>query len=404
MILFCAKSVDADSPLRDSHDALLYHWPNNPPTNVVDATPALAAAQLVAEVPELFISGVVQTPLKPTVRSFRQIRTQIASSIARHIVPATFSAAPSRPIPVRPSPALVASTYPSTPNVLTRKPRTSPPERDPANRTLSRRPPIAQPSDLLSPKDRMLAANLKPSKITATAAGSGLNSQVVCRFVSWGFGWLLIGVPFAFIPLNPLFQNRAPPSTDNPCPPVADQGFSIIAKPQQSGWLLEHLEVSIPVGDRPNDLFTPLPTVQDQGERTAAAVGSRKLVTAAAPTTDPDVPPNQTTSSSTPKLPVVKPFSRARRYFCDVSFVYDPLSSVSGTMTVRMTPVSVAVADISQSQDISFVIQETQINWVPQQTYEVQIVEKYREWPGDKTLSGFATTTLTIVGADIPPG
>ncbi|KAL1878933.1 hypothetical protein Plec18167_004228 [Paecilomyces lecythidis] len=360
-------------------------WPGNPNSNVVGPTPALVGAQLVAGIPRLFLSTVSSTTPKADFPSARQLPLAVM----------TVNTAPGGPTSVSlehttTTETLIPTNYSSQEEVKESTATLDTPEQlfgtPGSGRLLMER----RGFDL-----RPLLSEGSMVNLTTPKRGD-LPPQMSCKFVCGGYG--------AYGPLFSILRDHSELSPGNPIvnpkTPLlssVDQGFSIIAQPKEHGWYLEYVEVSIPVGNRPSDLFLSFPTGEEDLHKTVESTAAKPAVTPGTSMTW-NWPHKPKLSFSKLKVPIVEPFARGRRYIPEVK--YEPESGAPpgcGRMTIRMKPaISTGRWDIKENYDISFSIQEPVINWVPKQTYTVDIVEKYHDWPGDETLSGFARSTVLI--------
>jgi hypothetical protein len=381
-------------------------WLNNPSSNVVGPTAALVGAQLVADIPELFLSGlpnsgaVVPTPSPtPSIRQISRILRPSPMALPAPVVtPISFQGdiktAPraqtlpnaAKVPPVVPPPAVPhpAAPHPAAPAPVASPPLVSPPVASPPGFS----PPVTMPpNDLLTQ----------------------LSVRYVCGSLGTAYTQLIyLTQPNDHkIPDNPHLPANTLPSAANPIPTRVDHGFSIISKATEPGWMLEYMEVWISTGNDPSHFFTECST------------GEALLQKAKAKATTLDVPTPETaktwnwplkpeTSFSVRKIPVVRAFSRGQRYTPSTRFerncftAFPAYSSFEdwGWLVVRMTPnSSTGVWDVKDNYDLSFSVQDHECNWQFGTTYSVLIIEKYRSWPasaGDSSASGFARSTVTI--------
>ncbi|GAE00079.1 hypothetical protein CIMG_09306 [Paecilomyces variotii No. 5] len=364
-------------------------WLGNPTSNVVGPTPALVGAQLVADIPRLFLSTVSSTTPKANFPSVRQLPLAVM----------TVNTAPGGPTSMSPEHATTMETLVPTNYSLHEE-------------TKGSKTPIDTPQGLFgNPGFRKLLMerrrfDLRPllsegSTVNLTTPGD-LPPQMSCKFVCGGAG--LLGPLSASLPdgHSALLPRNPTPSPKNQIPSSVDQGFSIIAQPKEHGWYVEYVEVSIPVGNRPSDLFLPFPTGEEDLYKIVASTAAKPSVTPGTSMTW-NWPHKPKLSFSALNVPIVKPFSRGRRYVPEVK--YEPESGAPpgcGRMIIRMRPATSAGRwDIKEDYDLSFSVQEPVINWAPKQTYTVDVVEKYHDWPGDETLSGFARSTVVIEAREI---
>ncbi|KAL1860123.1 hypothetical protein Plec18170_002072 [Paecilomyces lecythidis] len=361
-------------------------WPGNPSSNVVGPTPALVGAQLVADIPRLFLSTVSNTTPKVDFPSARQLPLAVM----------TVNTAPRGPTSVSPEHTTTMETLVPTNYSIQEEIEKSKTSLDTSQDLFCTSGFGKLLMELRGSNRRPLLSEGSMVNLTTLKIGD-LPPQMSCKFLCGGFGFfgpLLSTLPNGHCALLPRNQT---PSPKNELPSSVDQGFSIIAHPKEYGWYLEYVEVSIPVGNRPSDLFLSFPTGEEDLRKTVESTAAKPAVTPGTSMTW-NWPHKPKLSFSELKVPIVKPLARGRRYVPEVK--YEPESGAPpgcGRMTIRMKPATSAGRwDIKENYDNSFSVQEPVINWAPNQTYTVDIVEKYHDWPGDETLSGFARSTVLI--------